>query len=221
MILIFSTSKFYVFDNISDINATFSFNDNNCNYTIFKSEYLICCGNKDKIICERRDMNLSLISIFNLEHYKNIKNLTLKNNNDTYIELRYYDERLEDKNISEYRIYPPKCINKNISLIGNKSSVIDLDSLFVRKTNSNYYLHFNHIDDMKLNISINDEYMKTLNETHKLKYNDKKLHIEIKNIEENKKMILNILYPLKKNIQIYALYLLILLHVIILVEIVY
>ena len=41
---------------------------------------------------------------------------------------------------------------------------------------------------MKLNISINDEYMKTLNETHKLKYNDKKLHIEIKNIEENKKM---------------------------------
>ena len=176
------------FDNISDINATFSFNDNNCNYTIFKSEYLICCGNKDKIICERRDMNLSLISIFNLEHYKNIKNLTLKNNNDTYIELRYYDERLEDKNISEYRIYPPKCINKNISLIGNKSSVIDLDSLFVRKTNSNYYLHFNHIDDMKLNISINDEYMKTLNETHKLKYNDKKLHIEIKNIEENKKM---------------------------------
>ena len=40
---------------------------------------------------------------------------------------------------------------------------------------------------MKLNISINDEYMKTLNETHKLKYNDKKLHIEIKNIEENKK----------------------------------
>ena len=27
------------FDNISDINATFSFNDNNCNYTIFKSEY--------------------------------------------------------------------------------------------------------------------------------------------------------------------------------------
>ena len=145
-------------------------------------------GTKIKLICERRDMNLSLISIFNLEHYKNIKNLTLKNNNDTYIELRYYDERLEDKNISEYRIYPPKCINKNISLIGNKSSVIDLDSLFVRKTNSNYYLHFNHIDDMKLNISINDEYMKTLNETHKLKYNDKKLHIEIKNIEENKKM---------------------------------
>ena len=31
------------FYNINEINTTFSSNDNNCNYTMFKSEYLICC----------------------------------------------------------------------------------------------------------------------------------------------------------------------------------
>ena len=48
------------FYNISEINATFSFNDNNCNYVMFKSEFLICCENIDVIICERRDKNLQI-----------------------------------------------------------------------------------------------------------------------------------------------------------------
>ena len=38
------------FDNISGINATFSFKENNCNYAMFNSEFIFCCGNKDVVI---------------------------------------------------------------------------------------------------------------------------------------------------------------------------
>lgn len=122
-------SKFHLrihSDEIKDINTTFSSDENNCNYTMFKSEFLICCGNIDIIICERRDMDFKLIGSFNLTLKGNIKNLTLENHNDTYVELLYSNETLGDGNIYniyEYDIYPPKCKNINIIQINNGNSV--------------------------------------------------------------------------------------------------
>ena len=108
------------FYGISEIVTTFSFNLNNCNYAMFKSEYLFCCGKNGEINCERRDINLQLINIFDLILSENIKNLTIENHNNTFIELLYYEEKSESKNIYEYYIYPPECNNINkISNINN------------------------------------------------------------------------------------------------------
>ena len=69
---------------------------------MFKSEYLFCCGKNGEINCERRDINLQLINIFDLILSENIKNLTIENHNNTFIELLYYEEKSESKNIYEY-----------------------------------------------------------------------------------------------------------------------
>ena len=47
-------------------NITFSYNENCCNYTIFNSEYLLCCGKTDQIYCERRDMDFKYIADFKI-----------------------------------------------------------------------------------------------------------------------------------------------------------
>ena len=174
------------FYNISDINTDFSFNNNSCNYAIFNSEYLICCIDNDLINCDRRDINdLSLINTFYLEPNEKIRNLTVKNNNDTYIELLYNIEKSELNIIYEYRIYPPKCVNKNISLIGKNSTTIDLNSLFERKTNTKYFFLFNNISDAGLNFNINGEHF---NDKYPLDNQNNELYIEIKNIEEIEKI---------------------------------
>ena len=42
----------------NNYHAYFSYIEDNCNYTKYNSEYLICCG-KNATICERRDLNFN------------------------------------------------------------------------------------------------------------------------------------------------------------------
>ena len=172
------------FYNISEINATFSFNDNNCNYVMFKSEFLICCENIDVIICERRDKNLQLINSFNLTLYGNIKNLTLENHNDTYVELLYNNDILD--NIYGYLIYPPKCNNINIISNSNSSSYIDIDTLFERKTNTNYYITLVSFNNDDLELKINNNSINNKNETIKLEQSDNKINYKFKNNKQRR-----------------------------------
>ena len=174
------------FYNISEINATFSFNDNNCNYVMFKSEFLICCENIDVIICERRDNNLQLINSFNLTLYGNIKNLTLENHNDTYVELLYNNDILD--NIYGYLIYPPKCNNINIISNSNSSSYIDIDTLFERKTNANYYITLVSFNNDDLELKINNNSINNKNETIKLEQSDNKINYKFKNNKQRRQL---------------------------------
>ena len=152
---------------------------------MFKSEYLICCGSIDVIICERRDMELKLIKSFNLTLTGNIKNLTLENHNDIYIELLYYNDTLN--NIYEYHIYPPKC--KIIDILSNsiKSSYIVIDKLLETNTNNNYYISLDTNTSDNLKININNNSINTTNEKIKLEQSDNKLYYEFKNQRKKKK----------------------------------
>ena len=99
--------------NMDKYNIAFSYNEENCNYTIYKSEYLLCCGKTDYIICERRDMELKLVNSFQITLPGKIRNLTLEKNNDNdeAVKLSYTNSSSEDKYIYEYYIYPPECNN--------------------------------------------------------------------------------------------------------------
>ena len=153
---------------------------------MFKSEFLICCGNIDIIICERRDMNFTLINSFNLTLKGNIKNLTLENHNDTYVELLYSNETLRDDNIYniyEYDIYPPKCKNINIIQINNGNSGIEVNSLFERITNTNYYITLDMKSSAHLMININNNYFYNSFEKIKIDPTINQLYFKLKDIE--------------------------------------
>ena len=181
------------FYDLSEINANFSSSYNNCNYTIFNSEYLICCGNTDAIYCERRDMELKLINLFNITFYGKIKNLTLESHHDTYVELLYLYETSESKNIYEYRIYPPKCIDINIYINNQSSFEIDLNKLFKRKTNTTYYitiLEIKHNKDeiIKLNgEDFNEDYYR---KRIRLKPDKNSLYFKLNNFRGSKKIVI-------------------------------
>ena len=123
----------------------FTFNEDNCNYTIFKSEYLLCCGKTDYIICERRDMELKLIDTFKIKSPGNNRNLTIQKTDDEGITLFYTNKSSEEKYIYKYYIYPPKCNNIYLELSHFQSKSLNLDNLFQRKTNTNYHITFNNI----------------------------------------------------------------------------
>ena len=57
----FSSNKNHTFEIKelkNDYHLLFSYQEDNCNFTIFNSEYLVCCGKKDYIFCDRRDLDL-------------------------------------------------------------------------------------------------------------------------------------------------------------------
>ena len=97
-----------------------------------------------------------MINFFNLTLQGSIRNLTLENHNNNSIELLYYNETLESNNTYEYHIYPPKCKNVKITSNNNRTSFIDLDSLFDRETNTNYYIAFYNIYSEDSDININE-----------------------------------------------------------------
>ena len=134
------TNSFYI---------TFSYNEDNCNYTLFNnSEYLICCGKTNIIICERRDMELKLINLFNITLTGIIRNLTVENENYDGLKLIYNNIISEgERNIFEYYIFPPKCTYISYKLFSSQLTnyYINLDDLYERKTDTNYYITINNI----------------------------------------------------------------------------
>ena len=151
------STKFIDIDK-NEYKINFSYEHDNCNYTIFNSEYLICCGKTDIIYCERRKMDLQLIDLFNITFPGKIKNLTIESDNNKFLKLIYNNISSEgDKNIYEYHIYPPKCNNTYLKLYQFQTKSLDLDKLFERKTNTNYYISFNNIFQEYGKLYINNE----------------------------------------------------------------
>ena len=179
-----------------NINAIFSFEENNCNYTKFNSEYLFCCGKTGIINCERRDMNLQLINLFNITFPGKITNLTIEQENDSFLKLLYNNKTATNEGIYEYYIYPPKCKKENIILITYHSYTLNMDNLFEKKTNTNYYIILEQIPFNYGRIYINGELIQNLGEKIKLKKNNNFLYF----ISDNDIKVNN--FEIKYNISI-------------------
>ena len=142
---------------INDYQATYLFNEDNCNFIEYNSEFLICCKKSDGIICDRRDKHFFLINRFNLELQGIITNLTLESDENT-IKLTYSNEKSSEKGVYQYYIYPPQCNNVSVTLNAFQELEINLEELFQRKTNTKYYMMFQNV--LYTNIfqhKINDE----------------------------------------------------------------
>ena len=46
---------------INEYQTTFSYKEDNCNFTLYDSEYLICCGVTGAILCDKRDKDFNFI----------------------------------------------------------------------------------------------------------------------------------------------------------------
>ena len=154
----------------NEYNIAFSYNEDNCNYTKYNSEYLICCGKTDIIYCERRDKDLQLIDLFNITFPGKIRNLTVENNKNEFVKLIYNNiTSTMDININEYYIYPPKCSNTYLVLHSFQSYNLNLDDLFQQMTNTNYYITFINIPPYNVTIFYDD---KLIDNQKKIKVRD-------------------------------------------------
>ena len=177
-------------------NIIYSFTEDNCNFTIFNSEYLICCGKIGIIICERRDMNLQFINLFNFTFPGKITNLTIHNYNDSFVKLLYNNKTSTDEHIYEYHIYPPKCKNENIILISYHSYTLNIDNLFEKKTNTNHYIILEQIPSYYGKIFVNGELIQQVGMKIKLNRKDNILYF----ISNNNLTVNN--FEIKYNISI-------------------
>ena len=87
----FKNNEFKSFDLFIDFKAPL--NKNNCYFTWFYSEYLICCSGQDIISCYRLNDNYEIINKFELNIYGYNYNLTIIDNED-YASLFYINENV-------------------------------------------------------------------------------------------------------------------------------
>lgn len=126
------------------LNCPFGFetNKDNCYIITFMSEFLLCCGIKNQIICQRKNNKFEKINEFKINLLDNIYNLTMENNNNNYVTLTYINENTSETNVYKYYIYPPECniISKNVTPFNEIEFI-----LFHKKTNTQYYIAFNNL----------------------------------------------------------------------------
>ena len=140
----------------NDTQFLFSYQEDNCNFTIYNSEYLLCCGKKDFIFCDRRDLDFNIINYFNISLQGKISNLTFENNNTEYLKLIYSNTKDNVNIIYEYFIYPPVCKKIQITITSFQTVKVNISNLFERKTNTNYYISFDNLPINFATFQIND-----------------------------------------------------------------
>jgi len=124
--------------NLTSYNTKISKNEDNCYLTKFMSEFLLCCGMKNQILCERKNIFFETINNFAINLTGEIYNLTITNNESSAI-LSYMNNTQTPNYLYEYYIYPPECPNfSNYISDFNDETII----LFEKKTNTKYYITF-------------------------------------------------------------------------------
>ena len=139
--------------------TSFSYKEDNCNFTEFNSEYLLCCSKSDRISCDRRKKDFNLITNFYVNLPGKNSNLTFEKSNE-FIKLIYSNNKNGINNIYEYFIYPPICNDKQISITSYQTTSIKISDLFKIKTNTKYYISFDNIDINFAELKINDNIIK-------------------------------------------------------------
>ena len=151
-----STFQITIHNLTNNYEAKYSFLENNCDFIKYNSEYILCCGGTDKIICDIRDINFNLIKNFTINTPGNIKNLTF-DINEEYMKLIYSNktsEASQEVGIYEYYIYYPECYNINITINQYQTKKLDLNEFFQRKTNTQYYITFLFLQKLIIIIKI-------------------------------------------------------------------
>ena len=119
------------------------FQSHQCFLSRFFSEFLLCCGNNDKINCFRNDItNFGIINSFIINLSGSIKNILITNKIDHVI-ISYKNDDSSNKNYNyNYYIFQPKCNNISIKINSFQNIEINLIDLFNRITNTKYYISF-------------------------------------------------------------------------------
>ena len=173
-------------DILGDNNIIFTsniFNEKNCYFSLFNSEYLFCCAIIDCIKCYR----ISAKTYEKIKEFKILNNgmnsdLTIKNNNN-YITFFYMNNKNSNFYVYEYYIYLPTCLSKNYEIFKNlndiefKEELDKLSNLFVIKTNKYFFEIENPLIELGY-FTLNNE---TLNQKIKINNNDYILNFIITN----------------------------------------
>ena len=118
----------------------FPFNEKNCDFSWFYSEYLFCCSGNDIISCYRINDDFEIVNQFGLNINGQNSNLKIINNTN-YASLFYINEEDDSETkLFEYIIYPPICQNISKEIIVFHDFEINIT--FDMKTNNSYYLKF-------------------------------------------------------------------------------
>ena len=145
---------------LSDISLKLDTSNNeNCLLTkSINDEYIICCGEENKIKCCRIGTNFKLLNSFNLniEGINTIINLISSNQ---YLHILYKNEFNSISNYYEYSIYSPQCPNKIYSIVPLGSITDDINNLIIRDISSNYYIQFISYSSSHLNVTYNGQFV--------------------------------------------------------------
>ena len=159
---IYYTNKFNISFEYTTTDISFGLDtSNNENCLLKKSindEYIICCGEENKIKCGRISTNFELLNSFNLniEGMNTIINLI---SSEQYLHILYKNELDSIFKYYEYSIYSPQCPNKIYSVIPLGSITDDINNLIIRDISSNYYIKFLSYSSSHLNVTYNGEFV--------------------------------------------------------------
>ena len=135
-----------------------------CIYKHFASEKLLCCGGTNAIKCSRMFENNTLIKTFDLDFPGENSKLTFFTDSTTYVSIIFLNTNSGSK-IYKYFIFLPTCKDLNYTIIAyhslneNKEEAekINLNDLFIRKTNTEYYFEFESLPNNYGDLLVNNE----------------------------------------------------------------
>ena len=140
-----------------------SSNNDECAFKKFGSEYIFCCGGNNLIKCARIKNDYSLINTFILDIPGENSKLSIISDS-SHIEIFYMNNLSSQKKTYEYYISYPECKNMEYTIIvyhsisENKVGTEEnINNLFVRKTDTKYYIEFENIPSKYGNFTINGE----------------------------------------------------------------
>ena len=160
---------------ISDIFfsiPTSSANEQDCAFSPFANELLFCCGDNDFIQCSRFSVekgngysfSANLISTYKLSLPGLNSKLSIFNPYD-YVYFIFSNKNSDETKVYLYFIYFPSCSDFTYTIIVHHSlnekkqdtEKVDLNMLFERITNTNYYVEFDTLPDEYGDLKVNGE----------------------------------------------------------------
>ena len=193
----------YEVDDIKIRFPTESSSREDCVHRTFVNENLFCCGGNNFIKCARLTSNYDLITTFNITFPGTNRKLNIYTDKTTYLNLLFWNQN-PDNYIYEYFIYVPTCQNLEYTIIvyhsineeKEESEKDNLNDLFERMTNTEYYFEFEDLPNDYGDFFINDDKILFENNTKILLEKDKSYILDFVSNNDNSVMNLEIPYQI-------------------------